>query len=38
MHRAFILLKLEFAVAQSTVAQYMASNGGPSGQSWGTLA
>jgi len=31
------LLKLGFAVAQSTVAKYMASNGGPSGQSWGTF-
>jgi hypothetical protein len=30
------LLKLGFAVAQSTVAKYMAS-GGPSGQSWGCL-
>jgi transposase InsO family protein len=32
------LLKLGFAVAQSTVAKYMASTGGrPSGQSWGTF-
>src|SRR5215475_7809324 len=31
------LLKLGFAVAQSTVAKYMASNGGPRGQSWGTF-
>src|SRR3989475_5615290 len=31
------LLKLGFAVAQSTVAKYMASNGEPSGQSWGTF-
>jgi hypothetical protein len=31
------LLKLGFAVAQSTVAKYMASNGGRSGQSWGTF-
>jgi transposase InsO family protein len=31
------LLKLGFAVAQSTVAKYMASNGSPSGQSWGTF-
>ena len=30
------LLKLGFAVAQSTVARYMAS-GGPSSQSWGTF-
>jgi hypothetical protein len=30
------LLKLGFAVAQSTVAKYMAS-GGPSGQSWGVF-
>jgi len=31
------LLKLGFSVAQSTVAKYMASKGGPSGQSWGTF-
>jgi hypothetical protein len=31
------LLKLGFAVAQSTVAKYMAKRGGPSGQSWGTF-
>jgi hypothetical protein len=31
------LLKLGFAVAQSTVAKYMARNGDPSGQSWGTF-
>jgi transposase InsO family protein len=31
------LLKLGFTVAQSTVAKYMASNGGPCGQSWGTF-
>jgi hypothetical protein len=31
------VLKLGFAVAQSTVAKYMASNGGPRGQSWGTF-
>jgi hypothetical protein len=31
------LLKLGFAVAQSTVAKYMAKNGEPSGQSWGTF-
>jgi transposase InsO family protein len=31
------LLKLGFAVAQSTVAKYLASNGGPRGQSWGTF-
>jgi hypothetical protein len=31
------LLKLGFAVAQSTVAKYMATNGDPSGQSWGTF-
>src|ERR1700747_477336 len=31
------LLKLGFAVAQSTVARYMAKNGEPSGQSWGTF-
>jgi hypothetical protein len=32
------LLKLGFAVAQSTVAKYMASTDGrPSGQSWGTF-
>jgi len=31
------LLKLGFAVAQSTVAKYMASNGGPCGQSWSTF-
>ena len=30
------LLKLGFAVAQSTVAKYMAKRGNPSGQSWGT--
>src|SRR5215475_4932568 len=31
------LLKLGFALAQSTVAKYMASSGGPRGQSWGTF-
>src|SRR6266516_4362746 len=31
------LLKLGFAVAQSTVAKYMAKNGDPCGQSWGTF-
>jgi transposase InsO family protein len=31
------LLKLGFAVAQSTVAKYMTSDGGPRGQSWGTF-
>src|SRR5262249_61795743 len=31
------LLKLGFAVAQSTVAKYMASRGDPFGQSWGTF-
>jgi hypothetical protein len=32
------LLKLGFAVAQSTVAKYMAKiDGSPSGQSWGTF-
>ena len=31
------LLKLGFAVAQSTVAKYMAKNCDPSGQSWGTF-
>ena len=31
------LLKLGFAVAQSTVAKYMAMNGDPSDQSWGHL-
>jgi transposase InsO family protein len=31
------LLKLGFAVAQSTVAKYMAKKSGPSGQSWGTF-
>jgi hypothetical protein len=31
------LLKLGFAVAQSTVAKYMASNGGPRGQNWGSF-
>jgi transposase InsO family protein len=31
------LLKLGFAVAQSTVAKYMARKGDPSGQSWGTF-
>ena len=31
------LLKLGFAVAQSTVAKYMAKKGDPSGQSWGTF-
>jgi transposase InsO family protein len=31
------LLKLGFAVAQSTVAKYMANNSGPRGQSWGTF-
>ena len=31
------LLKLGFAVAQSTVAKYMAKNGEPSGQSWSTF-
>ena len=30
-------LKLGFAVAQSTVAKYMAARGDPSGQSWGTF-
>jgi hypothetical protein len=30
------LLKLGFAVAQSTVAKYMAQNGGPTGQRWCT--
>jgi hypothetical protein len=32
------LLKLGFAVAQSTVGKYKAKRGGPSGQSWGTIA
>ncbi len=31
------LLKLGFAVAQSTVAKYMAKKGDPFGQSWGTF-
>src|SRR5262245_56089917 len=31
------LLKLGFAVAQSTVAKYMVARGEPSGQSWGTF-
>src|SRR6266540_5566913 len=31
------LLKLGFALAQSTVAKYMAKRGEPSGQSWGTF-
>ena len=31
------LLKIGFAVAQSTVAKYMAKRGNPSGQSWGTF-
>src|SRR3954452_2387197 len=31
------LLKLGFAVAQSTVAKYMVKRGGPYGQSWGTF-
>src|SRR3982074_2926590 len=31
------LFKLGFAVAQSTVAKYMAQKRGPSGQSWGTF-
>jgi hypothetical protein len=31
------LLKLGFAVAQSTVAKYMVKKGDPSGQSWGTF-
>ena len=31
------LLKLGFAVAQSTVARYMAKNDDPSGQSWSTF-
>jgi transposase InsO family protein len=31
------LLKLGFAVAQSTVAKYMAKKGDPSGQSWGSF-
>jgi transposase InsO family protein len=31
------LLKLGFAVAESTVAKYMAKRGDPSGQSWGTF-
>jgi transposase InsO family protein len=31
------LLKLGFAVAQSTVAKYMAKRGDPSGQSWGAF-
>ena len=31
------LLKLGFAVAQSTVSKYMAKRGEPSGQSWGTF-
>src|SRR6266705_4429026 len=31
------LLKLGFAVAQSTLAKYMAKKGDPSGQSWGTF-
>jgi hypothetical protein len=38
-HPAFMAScsKLGFAVAQSTVAKYMAKNGEPSGQSWGTF-
>ena len=31
------LLKLGFAVAQSTVAKYMAGKNDPSGQNWGTF-
>jgi transposase InsO family protein len=31
------LLKLGYAVAQSTVAKYMANKGNPSGQRWGTF-
>jgi hypothetical protein len=31
------LIRLGFAVAQSTVAKYMANRGGPSGQTWGTF-
>jgi transposase InsO family protein len=31
------LFKLGFAIAQSTVAKYMAQKRGPSGQSWGTF-
>ena len=31
------LLRLGLAVAQSTVAKYMAKRGGPSGQTWGTF-
>src|SRR5215470_12838319 len=31
------LLRLGFAVAQSTVAKYMAKRGDPSGQTWGTF-
>jgi hypothetical protein len=31
------LLKLGFAVAQSTVAKYMARSGDPSGQTWSTF-
>jgi transposase InsO family protein len=31
------LLRFGFAVAQSTVAKYMAKRGGPSGQTWGTF-
>ena len=31
------LLRLGFAVAQSTVAKYMAKRGGPSGQTWGSF-
>ena len=31
------LLRLGFAVAQSTVAKYMVKRGGPSGQTWGTF-
>jgi hypothetical protein len=31
------LLKLGFAVAESTIAKYMANKGDPSGQSWGTF-
>src|SRR5215813_12509643 len=31
------LIRFGFAVAQSTVAKYMAKRGGPSGQTWGTF-
>jgi hypothetical protein len=39
VHHTFMgeLLKLGFAVAQSSVAKYMAKKGDPSGQSWGTF-